>query len=179
MMHLTKGREKQMKQKIIKKLSGFLRKRKCDQEQGSSLLEVTVALLVANIGLLGVAQLIAVATVMNKTSSNMVESARAAQKVIEPLRAKDFSTLEVGSTTTRYNDRYNVTTAVTADGNTAKKIAVTVQDTNFDLKGGKRSFTFVNYRSNDKAPLGSYYNSALTVQSSTGSSSTNGNTTGS
>ena len=168
-----------MKQKIIKKLSGFLRKRKFDQEQGSSLLEVTVALLVANIGLLGVAQLIAVATVMNKNSSNMVESSRAAQEIIEPLRAKDFSTLQVGTTTTKYNERYNVTTNVTADGNTAKKISVTVEDTNYDLKGGTRSFTFVNYRSNDKAPIGSYYNSALTVQSSTNSSPNGGYTTGS
>ncbi len=168
-----------MKQKIIKKLSGFLRKRKFDQEQGSSLLEVTVALLVANIGLLGVAQLIAVATVMNKNSSNMVESSRAAQEIIEPLRAKDFSTLQVGTTTTKYNERYNITTNVTADGNTAKKISVTVEDTNYDLKGGTRSFTFVNYRSNDKAPIGSYYNSALTVQSSTNSSPNGGYTTGS
>lgn len=168
-----------MKQKIFKKLSGFLRKRKFDQEQGSSLLEVTVALLVANIGLLGVAQLIAVATVMNKNSSNMVESSRAAQEIIEPLRAKDFSTLQVGTTTTKYNERYNVTTNVTADGNTAKKISVTVEDTNYDLKGGTRSFTFVNYRSNDKAPIGSYYNSALTVQSSTNSSPNGGYTTGS
>jgi Tfp pilus assembly protein PilV len=170
--------------KLQKKLSSVLRKRKCGVEQGSSMLEVTVALLVANIGLLGVAQLIAVATVMNKNSSNMVESSRAAQKIIEPLRAKDFSTLQIGTTTTKYNERYNVITAVTADGNTAKKISVTVEDTNYDSKGTTRSFTFVNYRSDDKAPIGSYYNSTLTVQSSTGtpattSSPNGGYTTGS
>ncbi len=151
--------------KLRKKISNLIQMRK--HEQGSSMLEVTVALLVANIGLLGVAQLISVATVMNKNSSNMVESSRAAQKIIEPLRAKDFSNVQVGSTTTQYNDRFNVTTAVTADGNTAKKIAVTVEDTNYDLKGGTRSYTFVNYRTDDKAPIGSYYNSALAVPSPT------------
>ena len=172
--------------KLQKKLSGVLRKRKCDQEQGSSMLEVTVALLVANIGLLGVAQLIAVATVMNKNSSNMVESSRAAQAIIEPLRAKDFSQLAVQNpTTTKYNDRFDVTTTVENidTGTAAKKITVKVEDKNYDMKKGGRSFTFVNYRTIEEPTTnGTYYNSKLTAQQSvptTTSSPNYGNTTGS
>ena len=167
--------------KLQKKLSGVFRKRKSEQEQGSSLLEVTVALLVANVGLLAVAQLIAVASVMNKNSSNMVESSRAAQTIIEPLRAQAYANLTTTTnpTTTKYNQRYNVTTAVTELPNVTnlKKISVTVQDTNYDMKGGSRSYTFVNYRTNDENPKGSYFNSALTVVCSTSTNPNCGSTT--
>lgn len=163
--------------KLRKRISNVFQKQKGNQEQGSSLLEVTVALLVANIGLLGVAQLISVATVMNKNSSNMVESSRAAQKIIEPLRAKDFSQLAVQApTTTKYNDRYDVTTTIEniGTGAVSKKITVKVEDKNYDMKKGERSFSFVNYRTIEKQTTnGSYYNSALTVQGSTGTPNAN------
>ncbi len=148
----------------MKKNSGYWQRRKFTSEQGSSLLEVTVSMLIATVGLLGMAQLIAVSTMATKNGSNLVESARAAQNAIEPIRAKDFSTVETGTTRATYKDRFYVTTTVTADSNSAKKIAVTVVDTNYDMKGGSRKFTFSNYRTNDKAAMGGYYNSALTPE---------------
>jgi type II secretory pathway pseudopilin PulG len=129
------------------------------QQRGFGLIEATISLLVASIGLLSLAQLFGVAAALNTASRNSTFMARAAQESIELLKAKSFSQVAEGTTTTLYKDLYTVSTQVEDTGAGLKKITVTVAERTPSLKtGGSRKSVFVMYQNNLQAPEGPLYN---------------------
>ena len=126
-------------------------------QRGASLIEVTIALLVGSIGLLSVAQLFAVTTVLSCRGRNNTEVARAAQRAYESLRASNFSgaalnatgggPAAVAYTPGAHNGTFNVTTQITDVTLSLKRIAVTVVENNPAVSAGARNrATFISYR---------------------------------
>lgn len=144
------------------------------KEQGSSLLEVTVALSIAGVGLLSVAQLFGVAAMMGNSSQNRMVMSRAAQEPIERVRALDFAALTDGTTTETYKQVFKITKNVESIGTTAtsanptlKKITITVEDTSATSKMNSKN-VFVVYRSNTEAvaTAGLYYKESASANAS-------------
>ena len=129
------------------------------RERGAGLIEVTISLLMASIGLLSLAQLFGVAALLNQASRNSNLKARAAQETIELLKAKNYSGVAEGATKVQYKDLYNVSMQVVDTGLELKKITVTVEERNSTLRSAESNKSvFIVYQSNPQASEGTLYN---------------------
>lgn len=146
-----------------------IRRQQQARERGAGLIEVTISLLLAGVGLLSLAQLFGVASSLNKASRTSTLKARAAQETIELLKAKNFSMVAEGTTKVQYKDLYNVSTQVENTGLELKKITVTIEERTSSLnREGSNKSVFVIYQNNPQAPEGPFYN-ALTDPNQCGS----------
>ena len=78
------------------------RKKSRRSEAGMTLIEVTISLLIASVGLLSLAQLFGVAAALNTASRNNVQMARAAQEALENLRGQTYDSVVAGTVSSTY-----------------------------------------------------------------------------
>ncbi len=164
---------------ISKPCSRQIHQKRRAQERGTGLIEVTVSLLIVNIGLLALAQLFGVAVWLNHSSRNSTMKARAAQETIELLKATAYSGVAEGTTNVLYKNKYAVSTHVEDTGLEMKKITVTVEETGILSKTGRGNKSiFVVYQNNPQPSEGPLYNSLADPKQCGKGTSTNSGSSG-